>query len=282
MRLTIPLPYGELTVSIQRTKRPRPLFWFTLLSAALHVLVLSLIVRYLLPTVLPQIERQPILVALSTSLRIEKRARPQPARQPAQRAPQEPKPQQPLRHRAMVAESAASEDAHTDRRSHQPQARVAKPAEGDQVAMQLRRDSQALAQTAARLSSEDSPQAGLATSTAPPAAPKRYTLDFSGSDGKAQPEGVLYPMKRWTDGSYAYYYVRYLVYYNDGTTETGSVPWPIRFLIADDPFIRGIHHMPLPGPPTDYVLPSDASVTPLVRHCYDHRYSYCPIERESP
>ncbi len=88
-------------------------------------------------------------------------------------------------------------------------------------------------------------------------------------------------MRRWTDGDVVYYYVRYSVTYPDGTFETGVVPWPIHFPLNNDPFARGVHSMPLPGPAPDYVASADTAMHALVKNCYDHRYDYCPIAREN-
>lgn len=277
MRLTLPLPYGEVTVTVSRTRQARPLFWFLVLSTALHILVISLVVRFALQAIMPQIDRQPIMVSLSSALRIDRRARPQPAAAPAHRPRQ-----QPSRVRTQVAVAAKTATARSVASpSPQPRPSVAKAPAKDRIAEQLQRDTRELAQTAARLSAQDSPLSGLATPSAMPASPKRYTLDISGAYGKPQPEGILYPIKRWVEGQYVYYYVRYLAYYSDGTSETGSVPWPIRYARDADPFAHGIHHMPLPGPPSGFVLQDDVSMDPLVQNCYDHRYQYCPIERRA-
>ena len=273
MRLIVPLPFGELAISIRRTKRARPLFWYTLLSGMLHVLLLTAVARFFLSVVLPPNERQPTIVVSSSALRIERSARPQPARQPSQSPPQPlPRP-----HAATQPQPTAQPPPPSRLAEHREP--IVKTTASDRVAAQLQRDALAFAQTAARLSAKGSPLAGIATPAPMPASARRDSLDISGANGKPQPEGILYPLKRWTDGEYAYYYVRYLVHYDDGTIETGSVPWPIRFPLDEDPFAHGINHMPLPGPPASYVLPGDVPVTPLVRNCYAHRYQYCPIER---
>ena len=47
----------------------------------------------------------------------------------------------------------------------------------------------------------------------------------------------------------------------DGTSESGSVPWPIHFSPERDPFthpeIGALHNTPLPPPPPGYVPPPD-------------------------
>lgn len=272
MRLVIPLPFGEIELSVRRARRARPLFWFTLASAVLHVVVLSLVATYLLRAIFPvQQKPQIVTVAISSATRIEHRAVPQPVKQPvpareqpktvAQQEPQAPARPEPVRHPAQRRE-------------------LSRPQRPD-LAAQLAADNRAYERTVAQLKAQDNPLAGDAIPSAAPAAPKRYTLNLSGKFGQPHPEGVLYPLKRWTDGAYVYYYVRYTAEYADGSTEEGEVPWPIRFPLHADPFARGIHEMPLPGPPEGYLAPDGIAMTPLVQNCYDHRYRYCPIQHET-
>lgn len=137
--------------------------------------------------------------------------------------------------------------------------------------------------TIARLREQNNPLISAARPAATPEAPKRYQFDFSGSVGTApSAEGILTPEKSWRDGGYDYYYVRYWVQYADGSTETGIVPWPLRYKPSQDPFRLGLEHFPLPAPMPDYVLPSGTNLHPLVAFCYAHRDDFptCPIEHE--
>jgi len=70
------------------------------------------------------------------------------------------------------------------------------------------------------------------------------------------------------------------VLYPDGTSETGTVPWAVRFPQSLDPIKLGWRNMPLPGPEPGYVMPSDANPHPLVAYCYEHHYSSCPIAHD--
>lgn len=272
MRFVVPLPFGEIEFSVRRMRRPRPLFWFVLASALFHVVVLSVVARYLLQAIFP-VEPKPqiITVAVSSALRIEHREIPQPVKQPvpAREQPQTPAQQQPQ------ALTRPEPVRHPMQRRE-----LSRPLRPD-LAAQLAADNRAYQRTVAQLNAQNNPIAGDAQPSLPPAALKRYTLNLSGRFGKTEPEGVLYPLKRWTDAAYVYYYVRYTAEYADGSTEEGEVPWPIRFPLHSDPFARGIHQMPLPGPPDGYLAPQGIAMTPLVRNCYDHRYQYCPIEHET-
>jgi hypothetical protein len=137
--------------------------------------------------------------------------------------------------------------------------------------------------TIARLRAENNPVISAARATVKPEAPKRFDFDFSGSVGTAPTaEGILTPERSWRDSGYDYYYVRYWVQYADGSTETGIVPWPLRYRPADDPFRLGLEHFPLPGPMADYVLPPGTNLHPLVAFCYKHRSEFpnCPIQHD--
>jgi hypothetical protein len=94
----------------------------------------------------------------------------------------------------------------------------------------------------------------------------------------------LEPVQSWHADGYDYYRVHYEVEYPDGTTESGIVPWPIRFPPQSDPLrSEGIHRMNLPGPLPDFVLTPDIVLHPLTKYCLEHykEYSgYCPVAHD--
>jgi hypothetical protein len=138
--------------------------------------------------------------------------------------------------------------------------------------------------TIAQLREQDNPVADAQHPVQAPASqPQRYTFNIAESVGTGpKAEGILTPVRSWHDGSYDYYYVQYWVQYDDGTTETGYVPWPIRYLPAEDPFVLHLEHFPLPGPLADFSLPANTNVHPLITFCLEHRdeFSTCPIEHD--
>ncbi len=107
----------------------------------------------------------------------------------------------------------------------------------------------------------------------------RVNYNFAGSEAPAQRgDGILYPVKRWTDGRFVYYYLRYTVHYASGDYEAGDVPWPVHYTMSDDPFAEGIsEHIPLPGPAPNFVASNDTVMKPLIAHCYRLREQYCEI-----
>lgn len=226
-----------------------------------------------------------IYVARSSAMRIEHRTHPQHPRkavkqpraprriEPQHAQPQRQTPPQPVRR---PAPQQRREIARFDRRSINPP-----PAHA--FALNAPAQERQFERTIARLRAENNPVTSAARAVQTPAASKRYTFDFSGSIGNApQAEGILTPDRSWRDGGYDYYYVRYWVQYADSTTETGQVPWPIRYRPAVDPFRLGIEHFPLPGPMPDFALPGGSNLHPLVAFCYKHRadFDFCPIYHE--
>jgi hypothetical protein len=149
--------------------------------------------------------------------------------------------------------------------------------------MDFSKQEQQFRQTIARLRRQSDPVISAARPVQTPEAPKHYAFDFRGSIGSApQAHGILDPVKTWRDGPYDYYYVQYYVEYVDGTTESGYVPWPIRFLHESDPFRLTPDDVPLPPPLPDFVLPQDTNLHPFVAYCYEHRtqYNSCPIRHD--
>ncbi len=281
MRFAIPLPFGEIEINVRKSRRARPLFWYGLLSAALHTAALVIagffVLRALLPVTSPK-QQPPMIVTISSAPKIEARPHPVPARRPLVRPePAQPKVAQqvsrPVPQRPRVMPRSL-------RRELSKPAKIAYAASQQLTQAQLQEQTRAFQQTIAQAKAANDPVAGAANSAVSPSASRRFAMNLQGQFAKPQPEGVLYPSKRWVDGPYVYYYVSYTAVYADGSPESGVVPWPIRFPLTADPFARGIHRMPLPGPLPDYVLPAGVAMAPLVKNCFDHHYQYCPIEHE--
>jgi len=88
----------------------------------------------------------------------------------------------------------------------------------------------------------------------PPAAPKSYHLQMHGVFGVLhRGQGQYYPIRGWHAGGLDWYFVSYEFTYADGTYETGNVPWPIHFSPGGDPFVNGLTNVQLPGPPPGFV-----------------------------
>lgn len=279
MRIRVPLPFADMEINVRTNRSKNRMIGYVVLSALFHLACIWAALFFAVRAFLPDTFRKqpPEIVTISSAVRIEHRPRPVPARaRPQQRtvpvpravhvaaAPrrvplirQTPPPLQTPRHTALAYQRPPV-------------------SENQRLQAQNRTFERIIAQARAA----NDPVAGAVERPVAPDAPKRYTLNMEGSFERPRPEGILYPLKRWVDDGWVYYYVRYDAQYADGTTESGQVPWPIRFPEGADPFARGRQRMPLPGPMSDYVASADVAMAPLVRNCYDHRYAYCPIAHE--
>lgn len=257
-----------------------------LLSLLFHFGILPLIV-WALHRATPITFSAPEIVQVtrSSALRLEQRPRPLPAQprhlvtppkqvqrtQPRRVQQRQPVPQQPP--------PAHRELAHIEPNAHRPQPPKLPPQTNAAAGLQSQQEQ--FEKTIARLREQNNPVVSAARPIAHPAAPKQYKYDFSASIGTVgSGQGILEPVQSWHEDGYDYYYVRYWVEYPDGTTETGVVPWPLRYAPATDPFRLGIHHMPLPVPLPGYTLPPGTVMHPLIAYCFAHRdeLSDCPIQ----
>lgn len=251
-----------------------------LLSLLLHFTLVPLLVWLLRGRPVPNAPQEIVQVATSSSLRISHRTRPRPPRPQHHAVPhQRPVPR---RHTPPQPRSAPvhREIARIDPRALRP---IPPKARYSQTTVNTTQQENQFEKTIARLREENNPVIGAARPVQTPEAPKHYSSDFSGSIGtNPRGEGILTPEKSWHADGYDYYYVRYWVEYPDGSTETGIVPWPLRYLPGNDPFRLGIEHFPLPAPMPDYTLPPGTVLHPLVAFCYKHRTELddCPIYHE--
>lgn len=224
----------------------------------------------------PAAPQESVFYARSSALRISRLTRPVPMHRPVERRAQ-PATRQPLahpvpRHVAM----AERQEISVPRLNAQtaPQRRGA--------TVNISQDEAQFEKTIAKLRQENDPVAAAARPVSNPEASKRFSFNIAGAvnPGPHQ-QGILIPMpgSPWRQDGYDYYYVRYWVEYADGSTETGIVPWPLRYFPRSDPFRNGDYHIPLPLPLPDYQLPPGTVLHPLVAFCYAHRneLNSCPI-----
>lgn len=279
MRIRVPLPFADMEINVRTNRTKTRMVAYVVLSALFHLACISAALFFAVRALLPDTFRKqpPELVTISSAVRIEHRARPVPAHAPARRLVPVPR---------VVHVAAAPRRLPVIHRTPPPlrtPRHIALAYERTPVteSERLQADNRTFERTIAQARAANDPVAGaVERTTVTPQAPKRYTLNVNGSLDRPRPEGILYPLKRWVDDGWVYYYVRYDAEYADGSTESGDVPWPIRFPEGEDPFARGRNRMPLPGPMSDYVASADVTMSPLVRNCYDHRYMYCPIAHE--
>lgn len=255
-------------------RRYRVLLWCLALSLAFHFLIVPLLVSLFGFNRHAEPVQESVYEMRSSALRLSQRPRPRPASLPHPQTPPQPhvaaaRPQQQPAQRREVARNEPHATVHVPRVTSQNIDMGEQQALFEKTIAQARRDA-------------DPVLSAAKAAPAAPAAPKRYTIDFSGSFGTPHAEGVLTPVKSWRNGPYTYYYVQYSVQYADGSTETGYVPWPIRYLPAVDPFLQHWEHFPLPVPLPDFKLPPGTNLHPLIAFCLEHRseLSDCPIEHD--
>ena len=255
------------------SRRRRKLLFALFLSLAIHALLIALLFPiFLRKWQAGEPAKEPV-VAMSV-IRMEHRtpASPTPAPKPSQAPPRASPARRPTR--------SAPRAARLPRRELTNNHHVAPPRATSISAAVLAQQQVAFVRTIAQAKAAQDPVAGSQSAVVPEQT-KHYGFNASSiSTVPSAGQGYLSPIRRWIDGDLVYYYVRYSVTYPDGTFETGIVPWPIHYLVSEDPFARGIHSMPLPGPSADYAAASDTDMHPLVKNCYDNRYDYCPIARE--
>lgn len=266
------------------SRRYRVLLWCLAFSIAFHFLIVPLIVSLLGFHHSAKPVQEAVYQTRSSSLEIARRPpRPRPASIP--QPPTPPHPAAPAKTAQSIQQAQRPERQQAQRREVariEPRAHVSAPrisSSGIDFAQQQA----AFERTIAQLRRESNPVSSAARAVQTPSAPRRYTYDFSGSFGSSpHAEGVLTPVKSWRDGPYDYYYVEYSVQYADGTTETGYVPWPIRYLPQRDPFLQHWEHFPLPVPLPDFRLPAGTDLHPLIAFCLEHvnELSDCPIEHD--
>ncbi len=261
---------------IKRLRRFRALLWCLVLSLVFHFVAVPLIVG-LFGTRQTFAQPRELIYQTSSALRVSRMPRPRPRTvtppHPIVTAKQPPIPV----HRAAAPPQVRRELAKIGPGPRADVPHLSPPS------IDIAQQEAQYEKTIAQLRQENNPLAGAARPVETPAAPKRYTFDFSGSVGTGpQAEGILTPVESWRDGPYTYYYVRYYVQYADGSTETGYVPWPIRYLPKVDPFLNHWQHFPLPIPLPDYVMPGGTDLHPLIAFCWEHRseLSDCPIEHD--
>lgn len=269
-------------------RRYRALLWCLALSLVFHFVLLPLIVSLFGNSRKPDVIREVVYQARSSSLTISRRPHPRPRTITRPQTVPQPRPQ---RHERAVVQ-AVRPIPHPPQQAAprrelariEPHAPISLPhvSGSSSSATNFAQQQSVFEKTIAQLRRADNPVLDAARPVETPGTPKRMTYDFSGSFGTSQGNGILEPVKSWHDGPYDYYYVRYWVQYADGAVETGFVPWPVRYLPQVDPFLHHWDHLPLPKPLPDFRLPPGTNLHPLIAYCLEHlsELDSCPPEHD--
>jgi hypothetical protein len=106
-----------------------------------------------------------------------------------------------------------------------------------------------------------------------PAAFHRSYFDTPGHVQKDAVQIQLIPLRHWFSGTTICYYARYVAQFSTGAGEDGTIPWPVCYPLGDDQIANPpyVHDVPLPLPPSGYVLPGGTYLTPLLARIYAGR-----------
>ena len=230
------------------------LFWATCISAALHLILLTLIFYAFRAILRPQGAREQ--VSETTTISIQQRAQPQPKRASHARAREARLPERsPTRHE--LAHQAPAAKAQPPPRKH------------DTVESAIARDRTSFADEVAQLNKGNDPHAIPTIDPATAASSsKSYAFDAHSTDGD-NGNGIISPVKSWQEGGRDCYYARYSFTYPSGAMEDGNIVWPICFDPKSDPFHEPPHPMPFPPPLAGYVLPPGTQLPPLEKSVYE-------------
>lgn len=244
-------------ISGRLDRRRRVLAWSTLVSAAIHLIVLTLIFYAVARLFVPRGEKKET-VAETTAISMTRQATPRPA------------PARPIRH----VRQRESSPAHAQR--HELAREVAfkappEPARRPTMPTQIERDRAGFAKEVAQLNAQNDVHA---IPTIDPGAreslSKSYAMDVPSSlRGEEHGNGIITPVKNWRDHGQDCYYGRYEYTYPSGATETGSIVWPFCYDPGSDPFKQPPHQIPFPLPLAGFRLASDTDLPPIEKDVYD-------------
>ncbi len=299
-------PVGLIAGASRRRRNDRFLLLAILLSVAFHLLLALLWLLgaprfarlHLFPT--PQPTEQ--FVTISSAVRIEHRAVPQPQAHSAARPPA-PRPV-PKRERSAVlkaemptrvrhelcsretgrapraagkhlAPAAGAEAGSPAVDAGAAEGRADRRASGgapEAIGLELRELAQLDQEFERTIAQAKSAANPLNVKPEPPAATKRYRTQMVGVDGRLSGfEGLCDPIKSWEADGWDYYFVACNVAFDDGRLERQGVPWPVRFRPEADPFAgTGARNVPLAGPlPGWRPGPNDVVAPELRRYFHD-------------
>ena len=305
----------ELIVGASRERRrDRFLLLAILLSLAAHVLVALLWLlfapRLAKLQIVPAPQPTEQFVTISSAVRIEHRAAPQPERRaPAPAPAPRPRPkhaqalaaaQTPQRsRRELSAAQLAAQPARPEstpfprpspqaapRRSTPPRKVAQAPERAAEASKYTALSPEKLAQLDQDFEKTIAQARGAAnplnvTSREAPAVTKRYQTQMVGIDGRLTGfQGLCDPIKSWEAEGWDYYYVACNVAFDDGRVDRQGVPWPVRFRPEADPFAgTGRVNVPLSPPLPGWRLGSNDRITPELRRYFHDRAVELPEVR---
>jgi len=244
-------------ISGKADKRRRALFWSTIASAAIHLLVLTLVFYTIARLIVPRGEKE--VVAQTNLITIKKEVLPTPAPPRAARVVRqhESAPAKPPRYE--VAKITTAPAPH-ETLQHMPR-----------MPSTIERDQAGFAREVAQLNAQNDPHA---IPTIDPASreslTKTYSFDIPSSlRGDEHGNGIITPVRSWHQNGLDCYYGRYEFTYPDGAEESGDIVWPFCFDPGADPFRQPPHPIPFPLPLAGFKLPPNTQLPPIEKTVYN-------------
>jgi hypothetical protein len=236
-------------------RRGRALFWSTIASAVLHVLLLALIFYAAQRVFITRGERE--VVSQTRLVTIEKLTHPKAAAvRPARTLRQRASPPAKTPHHELAREVVA-------RASPEPPKRPT-------VSTNIERDEAGFSREVAQLNAQNNPHS---IPTIDPSSQESKTKSYqfaipSSLRGTDQGNGIITPTRSWRESGEDCYYGRYEFTYPDGAMEYGDIVWPFCFDPNSDPFRQPPHPIPFPLPLPGFRLPADAQLPPIEKSVY--------------
>jgi hypothetical protein len=236
-------------------RRRRALFWSTIASAAIHVILLTLIFYEVARLIVARGE--PEVVSQTRIVTIKQTARPTPAPVHAARHVQQ-------------RESAPATIPHHELAKETPVRASPEPRRRSTLPSKIERDENGFAKEVAQLNQQNDPHVIPTIDPSMRESPsKTYTFDIPSSmRGDEHGNGIITPIQSWHESGLDCYYGRYEYWYPDGATESGNIVWPFCFSPGSDPFKLPPHPIPFPLPVIGFKLPPDAQMPPIEKQVY--------------
>jgi hypothetical protein len=237
-------------------RRRRALAFSTLASAAIHLVLLTLLFAAVARLFVTRGAKEVIAQTNVVTIKKEVVSTPAPP----------PRPTRPVRqHQSAPATSPRREIVKETRLPAPPE-----PPRVPPMPSKLERDEAGFEREVAQLNEQNDPRAIPTIDPASRESPtKSYAFNIPSSmRGDEHGNGIITPTSSWREHGNDCYYGRYEFTYPDGATESGSILWPFCYDPGADPFKQPPHPIPFPLPLIGFKLPPDAQMPPIEKEVY--------------
>ncbi|HTA39314.1 MAG TPA: hypothetical protein VK760_09570 [Candidatus Acidoferrales bacterium] len=276
----------------QSSRRARQWAWAIPLSILLHAFLVPLALLIFEPKLVfaPQSHQQTELVVATTSIRMDRRPVPRRQSPPSRPTSGQIAPQQQPRPPLKAQPQALPQETPTPQPTPKPlptptskplptvkptvEPSVApKKQQSEPLSEQIAQQERAFQKAVDRLHQSNNPLSIATLAPRPPASYHRSAFDTPGEPRTVRQQMVLVPIQHWTTDSQSCYYTSYTEQSSTGTSEDGTVPWPVCYPKGNDILARcpmGCR-APIPYPQPGYVLPPNTYLSPFLLAIYRHQ-----------